>query len=361
MQLGSRAVEPLESAIQMAAYLGFAFRLFLASLLPFTTLCRGGEYVFTRIANDYVTAPGNDVRFESFRTPAFDGQNVVFGASDRQLGMGIYLFDGESLSRVANQSTRVPNGGGAVFEVFGNPSVSEGLIAFNAAHSGNASRNGIYAFENGALRVVADETTILPDLTGTFLGFGAADDVWVDGDTVAFRGRSRLEGYGLFASNGSLREIVDSDSAVPGGTNNFHPIAGFSSFSSEGSNTAFLGRKENTGVNGIYLATHSALLAVADLNTIAPGGASPFESVDFPIIHDGQIYFLGTPSGGIPGIFAFNGEELRVVFDEDTTLAGSDAHAQDFRQFSLDQGTVALLRHDPIGKTRDLYLRCSRT
>ncbi len=150
------------------------------TLLQIPQAC-GGDFVFTRIADNSVTAPGKSVRFQRFDNPAMDGSTVAFLGIDRQRNQGIYIFDGGNLTRITDENTLVPHGGGAKFVAYpiNGVSVDQGNVAFGALVPDRAL--GVYAYIDGVLSVVADRDTAVFDKFATFTEFPNVGGVDISG------------------------------------------------------------------------------------------------------------------------------------------------------------------------------------
>src|SRR5262249_20594926 len=92
-------------------------------------------------------------------------------------GGPLYVF-----TKVADTDTPVP-GGVNTFGSFSPPSVSGSRVAFTAVDSAGSA--GVYTWQGGVFRVVADATTGIPDSTETFTTFGPPS---ISGQRVAFVG-----------------------------------------------------------------------------------------------------------------------------------------------------------------------------
>jgi hypothetical protein len=116
------------------------------------------------VADTTTPIPGGTGTFGFFgasigRFGVEDGR-VAFEAGDNVTAQqGIYLFDGSSLSRVADKNTAIPNGSGK-FLTFANPDMRNGEIVFAATGAGGQS--GIYLADGPNLTVIADTHTLTP-------------------------------------------------------------------------------------------------------------------------------------------------------------------------------------------------------
>jgi hypothetical protein len=188
---------------------------------------------------------------------------------------------------------------------FGNPSVSEGFVAFNI-NSSVVGRAGIYIYDNvaGSLPFVVVTTEYsVPGGSGTFTSFGGQS---ISGNFVAFVGTGSNSEKGIYTQDinakgiDPLGFIVDNNTSIPGGTGNFNA---FGTPSLSGNIVAFLGSDSN-GLQGIYTGgIRGALNIVADTSTLIPGRTSKFKSFGDPVLSGNWVAFFGADSNGGEGIY----------------------------------------------------------
>lgn len=187
----------------------------------------------------------------------------------------------------------------------GNPSVSDGLVAFNVNSSLPGSA-GIFIYDNrqagsSAQAVVAPEDTLPngghlsnfgnPSLSGNLVAFVGVDDL----------GESAIYTKDIAATGpNSLSVIADLATPIPGGSGNFN---GFGTPSLRGNRVAFLG-KDSQALSGIYTGYLGANYAlVANTNTTIPGSATKFASFSDPVVSDTWVGFLGADVNNKKGIY----------------------------------------------------------
>ena len=90
--------------------------------------------------------------------------------------------------KVADTDTPIPNGAGTFTSFTSTPVIDAGQVAF--VGSGVSGQSGIYTDPGGALRVVADTFTQVPDGTEMFL---SAWEPSIDDGSIAFRGKFRRD------------------------------------------------------------------------------------------------------------------------------------------------------------------------
>ncbi len=268
----------------------------LTTVMDFNTPIPGGTGNFTRILSVY---------------PAVSDRKVAFHAGDWN-GEGIYLFDGTSLKVVADTNTPIPGGSGNFMDFVGfySPVISGNNIAFIGEGPGQL---GVYLFNGSSLKKVADYNTPVPEGSGNFNSFSSPA---ISGDNIVFQGGSDT-GLGIYLFNSAtLLKVVDYNTPIPGGSGNFSYLSDHQVIS--GGNVAFRAGNVNTSgiFSGIYLFNGTTLSKVADYNTPIPGGSGNFSSFSNPVISGNNVAFWGN------GIYLFDGTALRVVADTNTPIPG---------------------------------------
>lgn len=175
-----------------------------------------GVTAFHRIADPTTTVPGTGGTFASFAAPANDGGRLVFGASSTNTVQGYYRWDGASMTRVVDTNTFLPGGGSFDF-ISGDPSI-EGLdVSFAGFGPGSA---GQYAEFNGVLTQIARiGQTALPGSPGTIGNWSSG---WLDNGRIAFSATQVCGFEGLYLwEQGQLRSLADTNTAIPDGMGNF--------------------------------------------------------------------------------------------------------------------------------------------
>ena len=106
-------------------------------------------------------------------------------------GGGIYLFNGTTLTKLADYNTPIPGGSGN-FTTFSDPVISGNDVAF---WGGGSAQVGIYLFDGTTLSKVADTNTPVPGVSGNFAGFF---EPVIDNGKVAFLGFWGTEQGGIY-------------------------------------------------------------------------------------------------------------------------------------------------------------------
>ncbi len=286
---------------------------------PFQAIWARIDGVWRSIARCGEPSP-DGATFINFRclfgvTPSISGENIAFGAQT-SLRRGIFAYIDGSLRVIADTNTPEPGGSGD-FLNFGllsgtSPSISGSNVAFGGC---TEAGQGIYAYIDGSLRVIADTNTPSPD-GGTFHIFAMHEGASpaISGENIAFGARTTNDysGHAIFAYiDGSLQLIADNYTEVPGGAGElfFHfGLFSGADASISGENVAF-SAKIDKGYNtwGIYAFIDGALRMIADTDTIVPGRDVPFTGFYLvlglsPAIEGDEVVFGG--AGGGEGIYA---------------------------------------------------------
>ncbi len=132
---------------------------------------RDDSGTLTRIVDTTTAVPDGAGIFTGFRGfPSIDGNTVAFVARLAGGEEALYTETGGTLSRQVDTATAIPDGVGNFTALF-RPLLSEGNIAFSGLGSGN--RTGIYLYDGLTVRRIADNSTPIPGGTGNFVNFSA--------------------------------------------------------------------------------------------------------------------------------------------------------------------------------------------
>ncbi|MCC6228030.1 MAG: hypothetical protein IT432_02265 [Phycisphaerales bacterium] len=112
----------------------------------------------------------------------------------------------------------------------------------------------------------------------------------------------------------SFTKIVDTDTMVPGRSENFNIGDAFQSISVYGDRVAFRGRS-HTGLTGAYEWRNGVGRAVADRTVALPRGGGNFNSVSAVSISATSVTFQGGNGSSVSGYYAENGTTLSRVVD----------------------------------------------
>ena len=264
------------------------------------------NYTFTKIADFQTGIPQGTGNFTVLGNPSISEGKVAFYGASGGLG-GIYLYDylTKQLEVVADENTLAPGGTSNFTKFEGVPSISGGNIAFFATRYGS---QGIYSYIGGLLDVMADGNTWIPDGDWYFQTFDRYPSI--SKDRVAFTSF----GIGVYTNyGGALNAVADTDTYIPGGSGKF---GNFTHASISNGNIVF------KGSGGVYISIGGQLDVVADLNTEIPGGTGNFMGLLNQSISGDKVIFYGEGSGGQKGIYLYTYSEdhLEVVINENTVL-----------------------------------------
>jgi hypothetical protein len=277
--------------------------------------------------------------------PSISGNNVVFAAPALGEGDAIWAWFDGVYTKIAGTDTPVPGGAGT-FMTFGTgngatPSISGQNVAFLGL-SDQSEILGIYAYINGELRVIADTNTLLPGATQTVTDFGflKGTSPAISGENVAFFAQWGFDGQGIYAYiNGEIRVIADTGTPIPDGGALFcGDTFGVASLSPSisGENVAF-----SNGC-GIYAYINGSLRLIVDKGTVPPGATGPFTNFGssggaIPSISGENVAFGAYATGIEWGVFALIDGSLRLIASVDTPVPGLEGTT--FNHFGLLNGT----------------------
>ena len=300
------------------------------------------------VVDEETRLPGSSDVFLSFDMwPSMDGTSVAFTGSNLPVYfhvMGVYKYVSGSLKVVADADTPIPEGTGN-FETTprGGVSADGGVTAFYG--EGESGQSGIYVEEGGVLKKVADETTPIPQGTGSFTEFenSTAISRMEPGDEiVAFLGRGQDGQEGIYKRTGSgLCKVADKNTLIPGGSGNFAEFG--ASFSISGGNVAFWA-VDDGGREGIYKKVGGVLVKVADTDTPVPEGSGTFATFfkNAVSIYNRCVVFTAEDSEDRNGVYTDCFGGLRKVIDDDDTLDGKTFFGVSADRESFDDGCIAV-------------------
>jgi hypothetical protein len=200
------------------------------------------------VANQSTPIPSGSGNFASFGTiPSLSNVRVAFLGGGGGQG-GIYTDAGGTLAAVADLNTPIPGGSGNFTSFIGNPSLSDGRVAFFGR--GGGGQQGIYTNAGGPLTAVADTSTPIPSGTGTFTGF--SPEPTIANGFVAFQGTGASLQSGIYTNvTGSLTKVIATGDMLDGLT-----VSGlsFGLTGLSGNQVVFVANFTNM-TSGVYLAT----------------------------------------------------------------------------------------------------------
>jgi hypothetical protein len=149
------------------------------------------------------------------------------------------------------------------------------------------------------------------------------------------------------AADFTFTRIVDTTTAIPGGSGNFVSFKDLYVSVDKGDVAfdAVIGTDgSGNPVGGIYTYIGGNLGVVADLDTPSPGGTGNFTEAWEPWLDSGSVAFGGSGSNGQWGYYTNLGGSLRVVADTNTPIPGQNETFSFFQDTaSLNAGAVSFL------------------
>jgi hypothetical protein len=142
-----------------------------------------------------------------------DGSHVAFSGNGSSGQAGVYLFDGSTLKVIANTSTPLPNRT-AHFSWASHPAISGNNVAFFGLKGpcgltvflpNCKYKSGVYVFDGSTLSQIADTKTAIPRGTGNFTGMGAPV---ISGRRVAFLGLGQPGQAGIYLATPSRHDLA---------------------------------------------------------------------------------------------------------------------------------------------------------
>jgi hypothetical protein len=269
----------------------------------------------SRFADLNTAIPNGTGNFTSFSPfPSTTGTTVAFAGAGASSQAGIYLSTGGStpaVAKVADKNTAVPGGASGNFTAIGsNPSISGSNVVFRAGFGG-ASLNGVYLYNGSTLSTVADSNTALPSGSGNFST--TFFEPTVSGSNVSF-----INNNGVYALiGGTLKTIADTSTPSPNGSGNFTTISAYAPIS--GNEIAFIGNTATT--KGVYLYDGAALHTLLDNSSSTFDGktlaATPFFLGPDAIVGNSVVFGVSFTTPTSSGIY----EATFTAVPEPGTLA----------------------------------------
>ena len=312
-------------------------------------------FALSKIVDTLTPIPGGVGNFTYLNSVLIDGDNVVFDGSSYTSTLsqpGIYKSSGGILSTITDKNTPIPNGSGT-FTNFSLDSIDDGNVLFRGS---GTNLQGIYIKRGETpLSVVVDNNTLIPGGTENFSSFYGL----VRGqNNVAFSAKGASGQGGIYIlQDGSLQVVADRNTPIPGGTGNFDR---FGSLALDENNVAFQGYGAGSDQRGIYISRNGSLQVVADRNTPIPGGTGNFDNFGSLALAENNVVFNSYDSSySVQGIYILQDGSLQVVADRNTPIPGGTGN---FKSFSstppsvLDKKNVVFQAEDANGQ-QGLYIR----
>jgi hypothetical protein len=262
------------------------------------------------VADTTMVLPGTEgMLFTSFDRAVGAGASQVSFRASSDGREGIYLWNAGVLAVVADTTTLVPGGGGAVFSAFSAPVVTGSRVAFRARAP---ELEGIYVYESGSLTLVADTATVVPGDAVTFTGFDAR--IALSAASVAFLG-SASEREGIYRLTGSgLAAVLETGQATPGGfvaTDLLPPVA------ADDEQVAF--RADGLSASAILRLSAGTLAQIAAVGAPIAGGPSTITGLTRLAASGGTVSFRGSGQD-YEAVYFRDATGLRAVADVNTAI-----------------------------------------
>ena len=316
-------------------------------------VCQWGvaQVTFTQVVDESILVPGSGSTFAGFSDPVATGGAILFeGSNFNSSTNGIYTSAG-GVSTIADLTTPVPGGGGN-FTGFQSFAASGGNVVFEGFGAG---RNGVYSTAGG-IHTVADTLDLVPGSATNFNDFSTPS---ISSTSVAFIGAGPGGVSGVYtanASSGPLTTIVDTTSPLPG--NPGEMFANFqltgTSVSVGGGDVAFNAFGNVNFVTGVYRGLAGSVALLLDDNTSLPGGGGTFTSFNSTPQIDGNATLFRASGTGLQGIYSATGGGVTAIADSNTLAPGGSNFAS-FGLFSADSRAIAFEANLMGGQTSLYY------
>ena len=323
-----------------------AIGVLLASLVP-GPLWSVQQQLSLRTVADSTTpqpsmGPGNfrlisnlpGVEISSRQVSFVAGPTTGLGSS----GAGLYTEVAGALEIIANETTPVPGGVGNFSFAIRPSSTSDGVVFGGVDSTGN---NGIYLARGGALEIVADRNTSLPQ---GGVGFGGFSGLRADGNRIAFEGGT-AGGNGVYLwESGQLGLVADATTPVSGSS---FRVQSVTRLDVDQTGVVFHGFRSGDFAPGIYRHTPSTgLVVLADTSTPVPGAATSFTFIERCVsTSSATVSFVGRYiDAGHPriGVFLWESGVIRRLVDDSDVVQSTGERFLSFSGMELAGDALAV-------------------
>jgi hypothetical protein len=331
-RIGSTVVILGESLVIWSMRRSGVLALLAAALACPGAAARATSVTFERIAADGDPFPGGGT-LAGASGVGYESGVAYYGSRSGVSGPLSLLSQavGGAPQELVTPATPIPGGSSTFTNLFDHrPGVAGGSVLFADRNNANTSRGVYLRSSAGSISVVADTTTAVPQLGGTFTFFNA---LALDDARAVIQGSSSAGGSGVYAWEGTgLTTLATTGGAVPGRAETF---ASFSGVAAADGAVAFSGSA--AGYQGLFLSIDggASFAAVAGTDTPMPGySAFPFAFLGNPLVSGDQTAWFGQsakdPANGdfrMKGIYASAGGSVIAVADLSTPNPGGGAFA----------------------------------
>jgi hypothetical protein len=297
--------------------------------------CKRGVYKvdgnnISTVADNSSTIPETSKTFDFFRGMAID-QGVVYfiGAYERSsysADYGVYRADASGLSKVVGPGDSLP-GSSEALNYVSEVNADQGQVSFIAGRAGGVITSwGVYLYDGQSISKIAAAGDLLPgDYYRTFDSFSYLGQ---EGSEVTFVARDQSLKYAVYATvSGQLVQVVKRDDAMPENTDYF-PTKRFTWFMNvalDGGEVLFnaLGHDSQTNfqLSGIYRWDGTDTYMVVNEDTILPAESYQRAQGFGPMsVHDGKIAFGSYGYNPHKGIYLETNGNLVLVADDETPI-----------------------------------------
>ncbi len=285
---------------------------------------RGRVGPLAKLAAPGTSAPGGNLLFfhDGFARDTTPGAQVAIAAGTGRAD-AIYLTDGVDIATLLASGNVLPNSGGKIANVIGEPFLAQGELAVIAAHQpagGGETFRGVYRVKAGALTTVADIATALPG------GFGVPDSfssqVGFDGAALAFWAAqgpfTENEGVFVQTGDGTLKLIARNGDAFPGGGT----MDGFISPPFVSGGAVYFFASDTANLTRLLKFENGALTVLAKNGDVTPEG-DPLQNLgQFGlVVEEGRVFFPALTSKGA-GVYVIESGTLKTVVAPGSTVVG---------------------------------------
>jgi hypothetical protein len=330
----------------------------VAAWLSLTHGASGGSLTFTRVVQDGVVAPGvvgtlNDLGEASISNGQVEFTGFHNGPPGNSSGIYVVSAAGGPLTLIADVGTNFP-GTSNKFIDFPGATISNGVVAFQSRFTATVGDEGIFTAPSsgaGPLTTVVNGNTPIPGGSGNFReSFPPASS----GSAVAFWSVDQNNVSGIFTNaGGTIHVLANNSTAVPGGSGNFQGFGFFPAIS--GQTVAFTGTDANFHT-GVYASTGGAVSVLANTNTAIPNGTGNFTTFGPLSLSQGAVAFEGLGSNKQDGLYTNFGGSLRAVADLNTLVPGGTGNFTSFFSPPVISGNMLAFEADGAGGSNGLYL-----
>ena len=344
-------------------------RRFQFSLAPFliaVTLSIQGyaqQLNFQRLARTGDAVPDQpDHFFRNISAEEFvDGRILMEGEFDCSDCEGIYLYESGTLRKVADTDTLLPDSEDDFRTFLTIKALSEDYVFFDGTYGFGTGQQFFYA-PVGSL--ILEETLLreisIPGGTGVFGGINGnvSFDKTLSGKTFVFNAEGENEQEGIYKvdiTTNVAEKIADRNDSIPGESmgRNFYD---FDVVQIEGETILFFAGIYNhpteDEIQGLYLYENDSLIRVMDQFMTKPGTESTLLGQPrSPRLDNGRVYFTTGQ-----GLFMWNAGTIETIVDRTTEIPGSTENFNSPQLALVSDGTILFSDRPRFGGTTTFYL-----